>query len=770
MKKKITNILVIVATVAMMAGCSSDSDSVDPKVEDCFAVGNNKFSSLNDAVKAAINADDENNSIIHLLANTSDDIPLTLDEDAIGLITLDLGKFRYTSISDKGLDFKKLILYMNADGGKLICKNGQIASEGSIVLEKDFKGEISAPIALTSAEMWINSQSAEINISELNIKEEGLFCLDVPLEKPTSIVIDKLIADGDYKVCAVDHESIVLKTGGKVHVHDFKLTKETGPSCYDAGSSIFVCETCQEQKIVHKEGEKGHCIVERLEHHPAVTPTETEWGNVEYWTCKDCGKTYSDSEGNNYCSPYLTPTTYDLPSDLLLGFDNINMNDSGDNKLNWKKLLGKLLLELLSSAFDTSTEDFQAQMSRLASEIQDIKFQLKDIQKTLTKILKVMDGNDKRKYLDERFEKINTLYNKCAPYFDQYCECLKSPMTPSEKKEKIELLLTNFGKDYSYAQLCADLQTLVDYYYNAGLNVNVPTIQEKYTQSIYLWENLGYELRIGMTLNDFQRLAVPYLVINSYMNTVSKRPEDNNRKTALQNGLTSSIKAWRSDSTRIEDRNNKYRIFCADEELTYYQKEYTNFELRFQEWLANAPKNKQGGEKGYCFPRMNNDNKAVVSCEKFIEDMGLKDGHLELRHVLVTEDKFKKGANFGDVARFIGFEECPEWKVGDYWTAIIFARTGEDIYEKFGHQGGEDALPYYKLFSWYVDRDFKRDDFFSMNHLVGRKDLLKDNWTMALNFRFNMRIQGYGTGNIKEIGKARSYKFYTYKKVKNVNN
>lgn len=69
---------------------------------------------------------------------------------------------------------------------------------------------------------------------------------------------------------------------------------------FDVANHIGGTATCTEKAKCSICGmEYGEYAVHQLMHHDRVEPDYENDGNIEYWTCDECGKYFSDSEGNN---------------------------------------------------------------------------------------------------------------------------------------------------------------------------------------------------------------------------------------------------------------------------------------------------------------------------------------------------------------------------------------------------------------------------------------------------------------------------------------
>ena len=87
-----------------------------------------------------------------------------------------------------------------------------------------------------------------------------------------------------YSKCAVDTHTYE-RDGSKV---------ETEPTCTADGYTTYHCDICGNYKVITDE---GSAIAHKNKvRHEAVTATCIAGGNIEYWSCPDCGKNYSDKD------------------------------------------------------------------------------------------------------------------------------------------------------------------------------------------------------------------------------------------------------------------------------------------------------------------------------------------------------------------------------------------------------------------------------------------------------------------------------------------
>lgn len=747
------------ASSLSFTGCSkSDSDS-DPVYKDgCFKYDDKTYNSLSAAMRVALDNEDEKEKIIYLLDNVMDNEPLSIDDYDYDEVTFNLGGFTYVSANGLGLDFKDVVLNLSGEGN-FECRNGALSSESCIEVTENFQGKISTPVILDEAVMLVNSPKAMANISRLKVDGNGLFSMEVVSEKPASIVIDRLTASDDDNVCAIDGKSVVVKEGGKVHVHNYKLVEEVHANCCNAGYKVYQCEYCLEDYTELNEGETGSCIAEDLIHHAAVTPTDTEYGNLEYWECPDCGECYSDAEGKNSIVPILLPKNYDLPLNILFGCDEAlgQQNITIDYKEIAKKGLN-FLVGLFKSKYEVTNEQLLEEMKKLSAQISQLSQDVAKLREAVDGLYKEVQNITLGRGLSEYTSRIVLLANTTLKYYQTYENILNNNLPLEQKNAEINELFKDFDNELGTAKLDAELLYLLNFYcenttFEQVMYKNIPEAQEKFTQNIFLWENMGYLLRTSITVTDFQRLSSSYVIINAYLNWTGKAQniqQMNNIKTSLEKCMAT----MEADLQRIEDRDVKYRIYCGGNrgELVYYQRPYFELGTKIQDWFESENNRK----KNY-FPRAEKQKGiAIKSCEQILSDVGLPDGFIEIRHLVATYEKYKDRIGNNTTANIMEFIGFPKMLAYDFF---ITESTGDKWYD-YGHLDENITLPHYKIFEWYKSKGCSA--YFKVR-CINKPETevhLNDWWWL----REGMSMWA-SDGYISWPGYKRTIKYYTIKKL-----
>ena len=751
---------VTLAFALSFTGCSNSDD--DPVYKDgCFKYDDKTYNSLNAAIRAALDNQEEKEDIIYLLDDVLDNEPLSINAEEYDVVTFNLGKFTY--VSANGLDFKDVQLNLSGEGS-FECRNGALSSASRIEVAEDFKGKITAPVTLDEAVMAVSSPKATVNVSQLKLAGNGIFSMEAVSEKPASVVIDRLSASGDSKVCAIDGESVVIKEGGKAHIHNYKVVSDVPANCLNAGYKVYQCEECKDDYVDFKEGEAGSCIAEDLIHHDAVEPTFTEYGNIEYWECPDCGADYSDKEGKHSVYPTLLPKNYDLPLDVLFACDDVWEQQNFDP---FEFVFG-FIKELIASKFEVSNEQLLDEMRKLSAKIDQLSNDVAKLRDAVDGLYRETRNITLGRALGEYTDKIVSLQNTTLKYYQYYQNIMNDKdkvRSLEEKNEEIKKLFEDFDKEFGGSALDAVLLSILKFYCETPsieqlIYKNVPEAQEQFTQNIFLWEHLGYNVRKSLTLTDFQRLSSSYFIINAYLKWTGK-PQNSVQMENLKTYLQKYQDTWEADIQRMKDRDEKYRIFSGGKpgELVYYPKGWYQIGKGIQQWFDS-----ESNRKKYYFPRDNRNNDAVKSCEKVLEDVGLKDGFFEHRHLVDTYEKYKDkiGANTTEnTMNYIGFDKMPIVM----WEKFIVERTGEECYDKFGHYGNDDiTLPHYKIFHCYKHKTYS--SWFKTNYVV-QINHRETNFLTDYDIRTNMGMWAVD-GYISDPGLWSNWSFYTIRKLKDV--
>ena len=93
---------------------------------------------------------------------------------------------------------------------------------------------------------------------------------------------------GDY--CGEFYLTYIISCGD--HIIG-EVLESVPPTCTENGHIQYVCDVCE--MTVDEDLPARHSLIRT----PAKQPTEDEDGNIEYWTCENCKKIFSDENGEN---------------------------------------------------------------------------------------------------------------------------------------------------------------------------------------------------------------------------------------------------------------------------------------------------------------------------------------------------------------------------------------------------------------------------------------------------------------------------------------
>lgn len=108
-----------------------------------------------------------------------------------------------------------------------------------------------------------------------------------------------VLAHDHCSICGKDFIENVEKSAEQLviaktaHEWEAEFTVDKAATCTESGSKSKHCSHCGEKSEVTEIAAKGH----HLAHHAAVEANTEAAGNTEYWSCAECDKYFSDSEG-----------------------------------------------------------------------------------------------------------------------------------------------------------------------------------------------------------------------------------------------------------------------------------------------------------------------------------------------------------------------------------------------------------------------------------------------------------------------------------------
>ena len=166
---------------------------------------------------------------------------------------------------------------------------------------------------LTDADKAAEEGVWKYDIAEADVDMETPAATGGPLEPKPTVTYngETLTEDVDYRI--VYEKSItvgptfMLIYGIGDYCGEFYLTyiiscgdhiigevlESVPPTCTENGHIQYVCDVCE--MTVDEDLPARHSLIRT----PAKQPTEDEDGNIEYWTCENCKKIFSDENGEN---------------------------------------------------------------------------------------------------------------------------------------------------------------------------------------------------------------------------------------------------------------------------------------------------------------------------------------------------------------------------------------------------------------------------------------------------------------------------------------
>ena len=152
---------------------------------------------------------------------------------------------------------------------------------------------------VTVTEKYIST--VKVNGTEVSLDENGQFILSPASGEQTIVVTDKAGNTAEMTVTVNDGHTFGEWTSNGDGTHTRKCTVDgcTGSETKDCSGGTATCKDKAKCAVCGKTyGEldaKNHAD---LKHVPAKAATRTAEGNIEYWHCEDCGKYFSDKDGN----------------------------------------------------------------------------------------------------------------------------------------------------------------------------------------------------------------------------------------------------------------------------------------------------------------------------------------------------------------------------------------------------------------------------------------------------------------------------------------
>ena len=154
------------------------------------------------------------------------------------------------------------------------------------------------------------SEQADVQLYTVDLSTGALTAIDGAVTDEDGEVSFALDKAGTYTIAAYGTEDctftqIMSLTTVKVEDHKLTGTEAKAATCTEDGNiEYWTCDECGKifaDEKGEKEITKAETVIpaagHKLSHTDAVAATCTEDGLIEYWTCDECGKYFSDAEG-----------------------------------------------------------------------------------------------------------------------------------------------------------------------------------------------------------------------------------------------------------------------------------------------------------------------------------------------------------------------------------------------------------------------------------------------------------------------------------------
>ena len=197
-------------------------------------------------------------------------------------------------------DLRSVIFTSAAEGGK---SSGTVGADSLTQIGDNTSNEWKLTVKNGHDSFAVDSVSLPCSSEELSVSYSGAITGDN--EYISAIIKDKdgnVKYYGNLKSCAEDSDAsdtIGINVDGKLGTEDtlYVFNEQlNGDKKTDFASELK--EITVPQTISHS-----------MTHHDAVSPTCTEDGTIEYWSCEDCNKDFGDDQGTTELTDVVVPKT-----------------------------------------------------------------------------------------------------------------------------------------------------------------------------------------------------------------------------------------------------------------------------------------------------------------------------------------------------------------------------------------------------------------------------------------------------------------------------
>lgn len=590
MRFKIFYLLQCLAIFCMVAlvSCSKNETDEPSFVPGSFTIDGTKYNTLQDAVKAAADSGDET-TVIKMTSSTTGD-GFTVNE---GIINIDFGPYTYFLNNGSAITAKSSHIAMTGNGGLLKgngtiikCDESALDFEGNLNINgdidvketvycgffEDYSGSFSGNVNLNGAYMYVESDKADLNIETLTTKNAAL-----NVAKAKSVNINNVAKDAkdQFPVRSEVSGVVTVKSGAEVHVHKYGAGEPF--SCADPTVMVKYCTDCDHFELYIDENNTklAACKAEMLEHVAAVPATATEWGNIEYWECHECGKFYADAEAKQE----LDPSAIMVEPKTILDLDDfINPFEAQTRLAINPETIGKAVEGITKAAeIVTSITSFlngdpdeetvmQEKIAEMDKKLDQILEDLKDIKGQINKLTDVVKAEVAGAELRVRMSTLEDLETALSNFrllhqaIDNY---------GLESDEVLEILhewnTGNNDQRYLTTQKLAK-----DYAPKDATLSGVNQMWEAVLKTQVMFEHEGYGPRMTSLIHDAYIIQYSAAMAALYIGIAKPSSETilANDLDNLEKSLDRYQKGLQAAYDNMSDRSGKYIVFYDSNEKT----------------------------------------------------------------------------------------------------------------------------------------------------------------------------------------------------------
>lgn len=722
MKKNIS--LTIVVLAAILCGCHKEVQTPSQ----LFEFAGQRYATLQDAIDAAV-ASEPADSIV-ILANVQTP-GARIPANYTGTVTLDLAEHTM-EISSGGIELTNSFLTIYGRNGKLVSSDPAIPliSTRRSDDSEDFSVKIDGRVELTAKELL--DANSDIFVTpefdgSLNGNVKLTNCALLIYSNNCTVQIPNLKADGvcpDGMKAAVYYvnEDEIGRNNADSHQHRYEVIQTRDADCIRPQVITYRCAECGFINTVQTNDALAPCDPHNLIHMPAKAATYEEDGCIEHWVCPKCHKAYSDPDARNKLDggPVIFAGRWISGNQDFRDISRLMENpDNPSNGPFWMDVLNTvtgiagfgsgLITGILSLVLGPSSKDMSAEFQRVNEKLDAINTKLDGIKNDLARIMEAVKTVPDIVEYNNRLGKLSHLRAESAGVSKLINTILKDTSKDAQQQEKeISALVSDWSQSKYYGadldQLTRDLmRTFVERKYNG---LNYPETLQNIMATICWWEHDGYNVRYMILANDMSAVSCAYLLSILYIKSVKEYASEDKREMdfkAIQEEYKAYVKAIDDEFKRIDDRNEKYRVYCHGG-LTFKR------DVVIPDFWATVYKNPDD----FVFPRLNQENKAAESCEKLLERVGLSKGFMttEMARELYQHYHDQPGAQPTTVISIlkdtVGFRNFPD----------VLCHVVTDTHAGFDNTNGDSALPNYRMFHWEIYRGKTQSDRFGIRTAI----------------------------------------------------